>query len=526
MASTASGTFSRYGDGTKRTLAARWSTVVLPGLAAAALVLHFLGAGRYGFFRDELYYIACGDHLAWGYIDQPPLIAFIARVSKLLFGTSLSAFRIFPALSSACLVFLAGRITREMGGSRFAQILSGIAVLFTPIYLAFGSFLSMNAFEPVLWMACVWLLLRILNGGDQRLWLVFGLVAGVGVLNKHTMLMFVFALFVGLLLTPLRRYLRSRWVWLGLLLSFVIFLPNLLWESRHGWPQIEVVRNAQELKNTPVGPFRFLWEQILFLNPVALPILLAGLLWLGVGKHGTRFRGLGWAFALVLAIVFLLHGKTYYPMPAFPMIVAAGAIAIESWLCDPRYRALKTTYAAILAVSGVVMIPLVVPVLPMDSLLAYQRLISLSDAVKMERDSEGSLHQLYADMVGWDNITSVVAEVYHRLPASDQNVCAILAGNYGEAGAIDLLGAHYGLPKAISGHNNYYLWGPRGYTGECVILFGENAEQIKTMFADVKQAATAASPLATAVERSVPVYMCRKPKKSLALLWPSLKFYL
>jgi hypothetical protein len=208
------------------------------------------------------------------------------------------------------------------------------------------------------------------------------------------------------------------------------------------------------------------------------------------------------------------------------MIVAAGAVAIESWLRDPRYRALKTTYTAILAVSGGVMIPLVIPVLPVDSLLAYQRLISLSDAVKMERDSEGSLHQLYADMLGWDNIASMVAGVYHRLPASDQNACAILAGNYGEAGAIDLLGAHYGLPRAISGHNNYYLWGPRGYTGECVILFGENAEQIKTMFADVKQAGIVASPLATAAERSVPVYLCRKPKKSLALLWPSLKFYL
>ena len=526
MASTASGTFSRYGDGTTRRLAARWGTLVLLSLAALSLVLHFLGASRYGFFRDELYYIACGDHLAWGYIDQPPFIALVARVSKLLFGTSLSAFRVFPALSGACLVFVAGRITREMGGSRFAQILSGIAVLFTPIYLAFGSFLSMNAFEPVLWMACVWILLRILNGQDQRLWVAFGFVAGIGALNKHTMLMFVFALLVGLMLTPQRRYLWSRWLWLGMLLGFLIFLPNLIWESRHGWPQIEVVRNAQELKNTPVGLFRFLWEQILFLNPVALPILLAGLGWLGFGKHGMRFRSVGWAFAIVLAIVFFLHGKTYYPMPAFPMIVAAGAVAIESWLGDPRYRALKTTYAAILAVSGVVMIPLVVPVLPMGSLLAYQKLISLSDAVQMERDSEGSLHQLYADMLGWDNIASVVAEVYHRLPASEQSVCAILAGNYGEAGAIDLLGAHYGLPKAISGHNNYHLWGPRGYTGERVILFGENAEQIKTMFADVKQVATVISPLAAPAERSLPVYLCRKPKKSLAVLWPGLKFYL
>jgi hypothetical protein len=494
-------------------------------LAAMALLLHFVGSGRYGFFRDELYYIACGDHLAWGYIDQPPLIALVARLGGFL-GNSLSDYRFFPALAGAGLILATGWMTRELGGGRFAQLLAGTTTLLAPVYLAFGSFLSMNAFELLFWMGCAYILIRILKGGDERLWVAFGAVAGIGVLNKHTMLLFGFALVLGLLFTPERRHLRSQWFWFGAVLAFAIFLPNLIWEAQHHWPQVEVVRNAQNLKNTPIGSVRFFGEQILFLNPVAFPVVVVGLVWLFLSQQGKSFRCLGFAFFIVVAVVLILEGKTYYPLPVYPMVIAAGAVGLESVTWNPRYRRLAMAYVAILVVTGALMLPYGVPVLPVESLLAYQGVIPLARIVKTERDSDANLHQLYADMFGWENIAATVGTVYHGLPTSDQARCAILAGNYGEAGAIDFFGTRHGIPKAISGHNNYYLWGTRGYTGEVVILFGEHAEVAKTMFLEVEQVATISNPYAVTAERRLPVYVCRKPKAPLTELWPSLKFYI
>src|SRR5271157_6087239 len=300
--------------------------------ATASLLLHFLGRERYGFFRDELYYIACGNHLAFGYVDQPPLIAVIARLSSLVFGNTISGFRFFPALASAGLVLLTGWMTREFGGGRFAQTLASFAVLLAPIYLAFGSFLSMNAFAPLFWMICACILVRILKGGDERLWLLFGAVAGVGLQNKHTMLLFGFAMVAGMILTRDWKRLTSKGLWLGGLLAFVIFLPNLIWEAHHNWPQFEVVRNCQRLKNTPVGGLRFFGEQILFLNPVALPVIAAGLAWLLLSKREKRFRAVGWAFLIVIIVVMTLHGKSYYPVPFYSILLAAGSVALEMLL--------------------------------------------------------------------------------------------------------------------------------------------------------------------------------------------------
>lgn len=492
-------------------------------LGLAVLVLHFVSSSRYGFFRDELYYIACGNHLAFGYVDQPPLIAVVARLSSFLFGTTLSGFRFFPALAGAFLVLLTGWMTRELGGGHFAQALASLAVLLAPIYLAFGSFLSMNAFEPVLWMACAYILVRILKGGDERLWLLFGAVAGVGLQNKHTMLLFGFAIVAGMILTRDWKRLNSKWLWLGGLLAFVIFLPNLIWEAHHNWSQIEVVRNGQRLKNTPVGLLRFFGEQILFLNPVVMPVIAAGLAWLLLSKQEKRFRAVGWAFLVVIIMVMILHGKTYYPMPFYSILLAAGSVAFEM-LSENRNRT-RLIYVAMLAVSGSVMLPFALPILPLQALARYQNVLSLQNVVKMEHDSNGQFHQLYADMLGWESMVATIAKVYHHLPSSDQKQCVVLAGNYGEAGAIDLLGAEYGLPKAISGHNNYYFWGTNGHTGEVVILFGQHAESTKTMFSSVEQAATISNGYGVAAENHLPVYVCRHPKAPLERLWPSLRYY-
>ncbi|MGC1660885.1 MAG: glycosyltransferase family 39 protein [Candidatus Acidiferrales bacterium] len=507
------------------------STAFLVAIAAFAFALHLVGINRYGFFRDELYYLACGRHLAWGYIDQPPLIALVAWLSMHLFGSSLAATRLFPALAAAVIVFLTGIFARDLGGGRFAQALAAAAILFAPLYLAFDSFLSMNAFEPIFWILCAWIALRIVQGASPRLWLVFGAVAGVGIENKHTMLVLGFALVVGLVLAGRARLLASPWPWLGAGIALALFLPNLLWEAAHHWPQVEVVRNAQEFKNAAISPFEFLFEQVLFFEPLALPLWLGGLAWLFIGRAGKSYRFLAWAYVVILIVFISLHGKSYYPAAFYPILMAAGAVAFERIFVaarEPRIdrrgrRAVAIAYPALIVVAGLLIAPFGTPLLPLHAFVKYSSLIPIASEVKTERDSVAPLPQLYADMIGWPEIAQSVARDYHSLPLAEQPSCAILAGNYGEAGAIDLFGPALGLPAAISGHNNYFLWGPRDYSGDCVIIVGERSAEFTQYFGEVHPLPEIHSPLAMPSEQHVSVYLCRKPVATLTQLWPHFK---
>ncbi len=495
-------------------------------LAGIALLLHFLTSGRYGYFRDELYYIACGRHLAWGYVDQPPLIAVIARLSQTLLGNSLFAIRFFPALAGAAAVFLAGWIARELGGGRFAQGLAALALLVAPAYLAMDSFLSMNAFEPVFWILCAWLAIRIVKGADERWWLAFGAVAGLGLLNKNSMLLFGYALFVGLLASRARRVFYSKWIWLGAFIAFAIFLPNLLWQWRHGWPQVEVVLNAQLYKNTPTSPAQFLLEQILFLHPLTLPIWLAGL-WFYLGsRDGSEFRFLGWTYLVLLGLLLALRGKSYYLLPAYPMLLAAGGVAIERWIAAPARRWVKRAAPAALVLGGLLTLPYGLPVLPIQTFIRYESWLPLARPVQIERDAPKDLPQLYADMFGWKKMVATVAGVYDSLPPAERRECAILARNYGEAGAVDFFSPRYGLPRAISGHNNYYLWGPGNFSGRVVISVGLERAELEQMFGEVHRAATFTDRYAMPVENDLPIYICKKPKAPLRSMWPRTRYYI
>ena len=506
----------------RRDVAVR-SRVMLFGLACGKLLIQLAGINHYGFFRDELYYMACGQHLAWGYVDQPPLVAFVAWLARHALGTSLFATRLLPVLAGAVVVYATGRVAAELGGGLFAQFLAAIAILLAPAYLAFDTFLSMNAFEPLFWLLCAWIAIRILKGASPRLWLLFGAVAGLGLENKHSMLVFGFALVAGLVISGQARLFRSPWIWFGAVLALAIFLPNLLWESRNGWPQIEVVRNAQQFKNEAISPVQFLFEQVLFLQPLTLPVWLAGLWWYFRAAEGKCFRFLGWAYVFVLAIFIVLGGKSYYALPVYPVLMAAGGVALEGFFTAPARRWAAVAYSALLIVASLVTLPFGAPIMPVDTFLRYTTLLPYANSVKTERDSTTELPQLYADMFGWENMATQIASVYHELPQSEQAGCAILAGNYGEAGAIDHYGPALGLPAAISGHNSYYYWGPRAYTGACVILFGERADELKDLFSDVQFVGTITDPHAAVAERNVHVYVCRKPRAPLADLWPHFK---
>jgi hypothetical protein len=293
-----------------------------------------------------------------------------------------------------------------------------------------------------------------------------------------------------------------------------------VWETEHGWPQITVVRNAQLLKNEAVGPLRFLGEQVLFYTPIALPLWVGGLAWLLFAGEAKRFRFVGWAYLVVLAIFMFANGKTYYPMGAYPMLMAAGGIAFERISAGRAWKPLRFGYPALIALAGLLTLPFGVPVLPVNTFLKYADLLPYAHEVKTERDSTSRLPQNYADMLGWDTLAKTVAHVYYALPEAERGTCAILAGNYGEAGSIDYYGPALGLPKAIGSHNSYFYWGPRKYSGECVLLFGEGSEEHKNYFGDVQQVATVSNPLGMPSEQNVAIYLCRKPKAPLAELWP------
>lgn len=492
--------------------------------AICAFLIHILLDGRYGYFRDELYYAACGQHLAWGYVDQAPLIAVVAWFSRAFFGDSLYALRFFPAVAAAAKILLTAWIVRELGGNRYAQLLAATAMLVCPIYLTMDSFLSMNSFEPIFWMLCACIAIRIVRGGNQRLWPLFGLVAGIGILNKHSTLLFGFAFLLSLLVTRERRQLREPWIWLGGLIAFLIFLPNLIWEYRNHWPTIEILRNVDVAKNAHISWLAFIAQQAFLVHPLGAPICVAGVWYFLIGREGAPYRFLGLTYLFLLTEMLVLRGRIYYLAPIYPMLFAAGAVSIEAWIAASGKNWLRQAVLAPLVMGGIVAAPLALPILPLDRIASYADFWDVNK-VRVEIEPSGKLPQLFADMMGWPQQAEVVAGVYHSLPAQDQTRAAILAKNYGQAGAIDYFGPAYGLPRAISGQNNYYLWGPRQYSGEVVIAVGMPLADLQAIFGEITRAATINNEYAIPEETGLPVYICRRPKMSLQQAWPRLKFY-
>jgi len=453
--------------------------VLMVSLSLGDFLLHMIFNGRYGYFVDELYYLACSHHLAWGYVDQPPLIAVVAWITRLSLGDSLHALRFFPAVAAGLKVLLTGLMAHELGGKRFVQALACLAVIAAPIYLGVDNLLTMNAFEPLFWMGCAYLSILILKGGSSKLWLLFGLLAGTGLEDKHSMLFFGFAFVVGLLLTPERRFLRSPWLWLGGLLALVIFLPNLLWEIHYGFPTIELLRNIRTSgQNVSLSSVQFLLQEILLLHPLAFPLWLASVWYYLASLEGKRFRVLGWIFLVILACMLALQGRVYYLLaPAFPMLFAGGVVGIENFAERRHWIWFEVGYVAALVLTSAVMAPFHYPFFRSKPTSATRKALDF-EPPRLETHRLGPLPQIYADQFGWREMAEAVAEAYNRLSPEDRSRCAIFGQNYGQAGTIDFFGAQMGLPKALSGHQNYFLWGPRGYTGECMIVMDDRPERL------------------------------------------------
>lgn len=491
-------------------------------VAAVKLALHLYTNTHYGYFVDELYYLDCAKHLAWGYVDQPPLIAVAAWLERTLLGDSLSAIRILPALSGAAKVILTGLLARELGGGRFAQGLAALCVLLAPGFLALDHFLSMNTFEPLFWMGCACLLVRMVHTGNLKLWLWLGAVAGAGLQNKYSMAIFGFGLLVGLLLTEQRRLLRSKWLWIGGAIAFLIFLPNLLWNIHYHFPFLELQENIRRsARNVALPPIEFLGEEALAMMPLSLPIWLAGLWFFFFDRHAKSFRFLGWAWIGTAIVIMTLNPRVYYLFPAFPILFAGGATLWERWLFRPKQAWVKWGYCALMLLGGALLAPTVLPLLPPETYIRYAAATHLQQP-RIENHKLGPLPQLFADQFGWREMTATIAGVYNSLPPQLRTRTAIFAQNYGQAGAIDLFGPRYGLPPAISGHQSYFFWGPRGYTGESVIVLDDSKDRLEQFFASVRKVAHVSHPYSMPYEH-FDVYYCQGLKEPLSDLWPKLK---
>ena len=501
------------------------TTAILVYLAIVKLLLHLLTADNYGYFRDELYYVAAGERLDLGYVDFPPFVALVARATRLLFGDSLVALHVFPALAGAIVVVLAGLMARELGGGRFAQGLAALATLIPPTILVFGTWLSMDAFDQLFWVLAIYVLLLILKRDRPRPWLAFGLIAGLGLLTKLTMLYLGLAVFLALLLTPARRHLLTPWPWLGGALAFAFLLPYVIWEIAHGWPTLEFWANYGA-KVDPASPVEFLVEQIVTMQPPTLPLWLAGLYYYLFSRDGRPYRALGWIFVILFALFMIQNAKFYFLAPAYPMLFAAGAVVTERFIRRRNWNWLKPAYVVVLAISGIVIAPLtVLPVLPVDTLARITGAAGGDAGVQIETREVAQLPQNFADRFGWKNMTATVAGVYDGFPADERSSACILTGNYGEASAINFFGPAHGLPNAISGHNSYYTWGPGDCTGEVVISVGVPRDRLGEEFGKIEHRATVRCEYCMPDEDNLPVYVCRDPKTSLREAWSEFKHY-
>jgi len=487
--------------------------------------LHWLTSGGYGYFRDEFYYIAASQRLQWGYLEFPPIIALITALPRGLLGESLFALHFFPALAGALIVLLTGLLARELGGGRFAQVLAALAVIVAPIYLGINSVLTMDSFDQLWWVMAAYIVLRLLKQDNPKLWLLFGLVAGLGLMTKVTLLYFGAALVIGLLLTPGRKYLASKWLWLGGLIAFACLLPYIGWEIANGWPTLEFWKVYAGGKTYPVTPIEFLLQQIIILHPLSLPLWLAGLGYYLFSKEGKTYRPLGIAYVALFVVFMLTQAKNYFLAPAYPMLFAAGALVIERFASQPRWNWLKPSYVSFVIIAGILTAPLALPVLPVETYIRYSNPFGSSAEFRTERLETAELPQHFADRFGWENLAATVARVYKSLPPEDQAKACIFGGNYGETGAINFFGKAYGLPQAISGHNQHYLWGPGNCTGEVVIIVGVPNQILADIFQTVTIADTARCKYCMPYESNLPILVCRGLKVPLQEFWPRARNY-
>jgi 4-amino-4-deoxy-L-arabinose transferase-like glycosyltransferase len=504
----------------------RKDTALLLGLAAFTFLLHMLVSAftDYGYFIDEFYYIACSRHLAFGYVDHPPLSIFLLAINRWLLGDSLPALRFLPSLAAGAMVFFTGLIARKFAGGLAAQGMAALGAIIAPVYLIFGGVYSMNAFELLLWTMIVYLVIRMIQEDNPKLWLLVGLLLGLGLETKHTMVLYAIGLGAGMLLTPARRYLRNRWFAYGCLLAFALLLPNIVWQIANGFPSLEFYRNAMVYKNIPTGPIRVIVGQIMIVNPVTLPLWLSGLVFFFVIKGGKNYRAFGWCFAIILVLMIISESSRPDRISSiYTVLFAAGAVMIEQFAAKIHSRWPVIAASGLIAIGGLVYAPISVPILPPATLVRYMSAIGFS--LNIERGKSSALPQWFADRFGWKELAAEVGTIYHDLRPDLRQNCVIIAGSYGQAGALEFYSKQFDLPPVYSTHNSYFLWGPPPDSAKTYIGVLVPKRDMLGFFHDVDIAGLFSCEYCMNYESEIPIYIARRPREPVTEVWPRIKHY-
>jgi len=496
--------------------------------ALAAIVLlsiatHLVSIDQFGWFRDELYYLACGAHLDWGFVDHPPLVAIAAALAP---GRGFLAVRALPILCGALTIVLCWRLAERLGARGFGRVLAALGVLLTPTYLFQFHTLSMNSFEVVLWSLGALLAVDLDENAGWRRWLGFGFIVGLGLLNKHSMLFWCAAIVLGVVATRRWRAFATSKPWLAVGVAALIVAPHIVWQIGHGLPTLEFYRNAGAYKILPMSPLGYAGAQLTLAGPGNAPLWLGGLAWLLFSSAGRRFRFLGVAYLALLVMFILMKGKAYYLVPFYVALFAAGGAAWEQTTGRLRRGFAAVGVVLIVGVGGLTA-PLAMPLLAPETTIAWSKKLGLAPP-RAERSSVAELPQHLADMFGWPELVDSIAKVRDALPARERERAQIITGNYGEAAAIDWLGSARGLPPARSPHNAYFMWAmPETTDGPVIVVANRRFDEarLRTYFEQVSRAGTTSCSLCMPHERNLPIYVCRGWRRPAAEVWPSLKFY-
>jgi hypothetical protein len=500
--------------------------LILGSLALVVFILVWISCTvkPYGFFIDEVYFMSCAKHLAFGYIDQPPLSILLLALVRDLLGSSLILVRILPALSIASTAFIAGLIAKRLGGSIGSMLLALLAVAAMPVFMVFGSYFSMNAYEPLIWTAAVYFVIRMVQEEDPRYWIHFGVLMGLGLEMKHTIVLYGAALIFGLLISRKRNLLFNRWILWGGLACFLLILPNLIWQYVHHFPSLELYANSFSSKNINKSYLQVMIEQIIFVNPASFPLWIAGLFIL-LSKKFRAYRFMLYTYAILLFMLVLGHSSRPDRITSvYPFLFAMGAVGLEHWLPAIRFRTVQVSMAALIIVGGLLLAPIFCPILPPEQLGKYIARLGLHFDIEEGKKGE-PLPQWLADRIGWEEMAEKVAEVYNALPEDEKRNAAIVSTNYGEAGALDLYGPEYGLPIVYCTHNSFHTWGPPSDTIKTYIGVYINADDVKDKFEQVEEAAVYHCPDCTRPQREVSIYILRKPTISIESEWEHFKNY-
>lgn len=481
----------------------------------------------YGYFIDEFYYIACANNPAAGYVDHPPLAPIVLTVFQFLFGSSVYSIRILPALAQAAAVFFTGKLTEEIGGNKFAQILGACSLAAMPVTIAFGTFYSMNAFEPLFAVLLLWFIVRMIKTNDSRFWIQAGVVMGFGMMNKHTFGVFIAAVVFALIASGKWKYLFNRWFIYGAVISLIIFLPNIIWQILNNYPSLEFYKNISVDKNVYTPPLEFIMGQLMQMSPSTAPVWIAGFLFLLFSKRTKDYRFLSVLF-ITLFLFMMLSGTSRSDRLAFayPAAFAGGALFWESTLSKFNFRLLKVPILIFLFSGLALSAPVLLPYFSYDYSQKYTEWLGIN--TEIEKGKKPPLHQILADRIGWKEKVDLVINAYNSLPDPDKANTLIAASNYGQAGAIELYGKGHNLPAVVCAHNNYYLWSKLRLKGNIVLQLDneEDYDGFKSVFDEVEKApGIFSSKYVSSHENNLRVFICRKPKYSFNELLERSKTY-